>query len=99
MTYGSCRFLFQQFIQRDKAHKIIADTDALTPFSTALIRCADVDRPDQIMSCISGQFVQIRILMNLLDTIILSTSMLYSHPCLYVKAVVASHVTDIVLTP
>ena len=23
MTYGSCRFLFHQFIQRDKAHEII----------------------------------------------------------------------------
>ena len=67
MTYGSCRFLFHQFIQRDKAYEIIADTDALTPLSAALVRCADVDRPDQIMSCISGQFVQIRILMNLLD--------------------------------
>ena len=67
MTYGSCRFLFHQFIQRDKAHKIIADTDALTPLSAALVRCADVDRPDQIMSCICGQFVQIRILMDLLD--------------------------------
>ena len=52
MTYGSCRFLFHQFIQRDKAYEIIADTDALTPLSAALVRCADVDRPDQIMSCI-----------------------------------------------
>ena len=67
MTYGSCRFLFHQFIQRDKAYEIIADTDALATLSAALVRCADVDRPDQIMSCISGQFVQIRILMNLLD--------------------------------
>ena len=67
MTYGSCRFLFHQFIQRDKAYEIIADTDALTPLSTALIRCPNVDRPDQIMSCICGQFVQIRILMDLLD--------------------------------
>ena len=67
MTYGSCRFLFHQFIQRDKTHEIIADTDALTPLSTALIRCPNVDRLDQIMGCISDQFVQIRILMNLLD--------------------------------
>ena len=67
MTYGSCRFLFHQFIQRDKTHEIIADTDALTPLSTALIRCPNVDRLDQIMGCIRGQFVQIRILMNLLD--------------------------------
>ena len=67
MTYGSCRFLFHQFIQSDKAYEIIADTDALTPLSTALVRCADVDRLNQIMGCICGQFVQIRILMNLLD--------------------------------
>ena len=28
MTYGSCRFLFHQFIQRDKAYEVITDTDA-----------------------------------------------------------------------
>ena len=67
MTFWSCRFLFHQFIQRDKAHEIIADTDALTPLSAALVRSADVDRLNQIMGCICGQFVQIRILMNLLD--------------------------------
>ncbi len=67
MTYGSCRFLFHQFIQRDKAHKIITDTDALATLSAALVRSPNVDRRDQIMGCICGQFVQIRILMNLLD--------------------------------
>ena len=67
MTYGSCRFLFHQFIQRDKAHEIIADADTLAPLSAALVRCPNVDRLDQIMRCICGQFVQIRILMNLLD--------------------------------
>ena len=67
MTYGSCRFLFHQFIQRDKAYEIIADTDALTPLSAALVRSPDINRLDQIMGCISGQFVQIRVLMNLLD--------------------------------
>ena len=60
MTYESCRFLFHQFIQRDKAHEIIADADALTPLSAALVRGSDINRLDQIMSCISGQFVQIR---------------------------------------
>ena len=49
MTYESCRFLFHQFIQRDKAHEIIADTDALTPLSAALIRGSDINRLDQIM--------------------------------------------------
>ena len=29
MTYGSCRFLFCQFLQRDKAHKVIGNADAL----------------------------------------------------------------------
>ena len=53
MTYGSCRFLFYQFIQRDKAHKTIADADTLATFSVALVRCADVDRLDQIMGCIA----------------------------------------------
>ena len=67
MTHGSCRFLFHQLIQRDKVHEIIADADALTPLSAALVRCLNVDRLDQIMGCISGQFVQIRILMDLLD--------------------------------
>ena len=67
MTYGSCRFLFHQFIQRDKAHEIIADTDALATLSAALVRSPDINRLDQIMGCICGQFVQIRILMNLLD--------------------------------
>ena len=67
MTYGSCRFLFHQFIQRDKAHKIIADADTLASLSAALVRSPDINRLDQIMGCICGQFVQIRILMNLLD--------------------------------
>ena len=67
MTFGSCRFLFHQFIQRDKAHKIITDTDALTPLPAALVRSPDINRLDQIMGCISSQFVQIRVLMNLLD--------------------------------
>ncbi len=67
MTYGSCRFLFHQFIQRDKAYEIIADTDALTPLSAALVRSPDVDRLDQITGCIRGQLVQISILTHLLD--------------------------------
>ena len=67
MTYGSCRFLFHQFIQRDKAHEILADADALATLSAAFVRRTDVDRLDQIMGCIGGQFVQIRILMDLLD--------------------------------
>ena len=67
MTYGSCRFLFHQFIQRVKAHETITDADALTTLSAALVRRADIDRLDQIMGCISGQFVHIRFLMDLLD--------------------------------
>ena len=67
MTYGSCRFLFHQFIQRDKTHEIITDTDALAPLSAALVRSPNVDRLDQIMGGIRGQFVQIRILTHLLD--------------------------------
>ena len=67
MTYGSCRFLFHQFIQRDKTHKIITDADALAPFTAALVRRPDVDRLNQIVGGISGQFVQIRVLMDLLD--------------------------------
>ena len=67
MTCGSCRFLFHQFIQRDKAHEIIKDADALATLSAALVRSPDINRLDQIMGCICGQFVQIRILMNLLD--------------------------------
>ena len=66
MTYGSCRFLLHQFIQRDKAHKIVADADTLATLSAALVRRADVDRLDQIMGGIGGQFVQIRILMKAL---------------------------------
>ena len=67
MTFGSCRFLFHQFIQRDKAHEIIADADALTSLAAALVRRTDVDRLDQIMGGIRSQLVQIRILMHLLD--------------------------------
>lgn len=33
----SCRFLFHQFIQRDKAHKIIGNADVLPPFAAALV--------------------------------------------------------------
>ena len=55
MTYGSCRFLFHQFIQRDKLHKIIADADALAMLFAALVWSTDVNRPDQIVGGISGQ--------------------------------------------
>ena len=35
MTYGSCRFLFHQFIQRDKAHEIRVDADTLATLPAA----------------------------------------------------------------
>jgi len=40
MTYGSCRFLFHQFIQRDEDHKIAADVDTLASLSTAPMQIA-----------------------------------------------------------
>ena len=33
----SCRFLFHQLIQRDKAHKVIGNADVLPPFAAALV--------------------------------------------------------------
>ena len=41
--------LFHQFIQRDKAHEIITDTDALAPLSAALVRGPNANRLDQIV--------------------------------------------------
>ena len=42
-----------------------------------LLSGAPIDRLDQIMGCISGQFVQIRILMNLLDIVLVKKSLIY----------------------
>ena len=57
MTYRSCRFLFHQFIQRDKAHKIIADADALATLSAALVRRADVSIGTNSVSFFASRLV------------------------------------------
>lgn len=38
MAYGSCRFLFCHFLQRDKSHKVIGNAYALPPFAAGLDR-------------------------------------------------------------
>ena len=47
MTFGSCRFLFHQFIQRDKPHQIVADLNRLPAFAAALVRRTDVNELPQ----------------------------------------------------
>ena len=49
MIFGSCRFLFHQFTQRDEPDQIIADMDALAAFTAVFIRSPDIDRLDQLM--------------------------------------------------
>ena len=58
----SCRFLFHQFIQRDKSHKVIGNADVLLPFVVGLVRGFDIDRLDKLPQRIRGKLVQILIL-------------------------------------
>ncbi len=67
MIFGSCHFLFHQFIQWNEPNQIIADMDALAAFSVAFIRCPDIDRLDQLMSRIRRQLCHIRVLPDLLN--------------------------------
>ena len=63
MIFGSCHFLFHQFIQRDEPDQIIADVDALAAFSAAFIRSPDIDCLDQLMGRVRRQSIR-----NLLTT-------------------------------
>ena len=67
MTFGSCRFLFHQFIQRDKAHQIVANLNSLPTFAAAFVRRTYVDRPNQFMCGIRSKRFQLCVLFNLLD--------------------------------
>lgn len=61
MAYGSCRFLFFQLRQRDKANEVIGDTDALLPFSAGLVRGLNIDGLYQLPQRVGRQLVQFRI--------------------------------------
>ncbi len=43
MAFGSCRFLFCQFIQWDNARKVMADVETLYPVPVALVRRFRID--------------------------------------------------------
>ena len=68
--WGSCRFLFHQFIQRDKAHKVINDADILPPLAAALIRCFNVDRLDKLPQGVGGKLLQILVFVYSLDKLL-----------------------------
>ena len=53
----SCRFLFYQLVHGNKAHKVIGDTDVLSPFAAALVRRFDVDRLYKLPQSVRGQFL------------------------------------------
>ena len=67
MNYESCRFLFHQFIQRNKTHQIVADLNRLPSFTAALVRRTDVDRPNQFMCGIRSRLFHFCVLFDLLD--------------------------------
>ena len=66
----SCRFLFYQLVHGNKAHKVIGDTDVLSPFAAALVRRFDVDRLYKLPQSVRGQFLLIRVLVYPLDELI-----------------------------
>ena len=70
MAFGSCRFLFCQFIQRNKAHKVIADVDTLYPVSAALVRGFHIDCGYQFPQGVGGNPVQICVLLRHLDKLL-----------------------------
>ena len=65
--WGSCRFLFHQFIQRDKAHKVINDADILPPLAAALVRGLNVDGLHQLPQGVGGQLPLTGVLVYPLD--------------------------------
>ena len=75
----SCRFLFHQFVHRDKTHKVIRDADALSALPAALVRCFDVDALDKLPQGVGGHFLQILVFVYPLDELlqIFNLSFLY----------------------
>ena len=75
----SCRFLFHQFVHRDKTHKVIRDADALSALPAALVRCFDVDALDKLPQGVGGHFLQILVYVYPLDELlqIFNLSFLY----------------------
>lgn len=75
----SCRFLFHQFIQRDKTHKIIGNADVLSPLAAALVGCFNINSFDKLTQSIRGKLVQVLVLVCPLDKLlqIFNLSFLY----------------------
>ena len=59
MIFGSCHFLCHQFTQRDESNQIIADMDALTALSAALVWSADIDCLNQLVGRVGREFRQL----------------------------------------
>lgn len=75
----SCRFLFHQFIQWDKAHKVIGNADVLPPFAAALVGGFDINSLDKFPQSIGCKLVQILVFVYPLDKLlqIFNLSFLY----------------------
>ena len=75
----SCRFLFHQFIQRDKTHKIIGNADVLSPLAAALVGCFNINSFDKLTQSIRGKLVQVLVFVCPLDKLlqIFNLSFLY----------------------
>ena len=75
----SCRFLFHQFIQRDKTHKIIGNADVLSPLAPALVGCFNINSFDKLTQSIRGKLVQVLVFVCPLDKLlqIFNLSFLY----------------------
>lgn len=75
----SCRFLFHQFIQWDKAHKVLGNADVLPPFAAALVGGFDINSLDKFPQSIGCKLVQILVFVYPLDKLlqIFNLSFLY----------------------
>ena len=57
--FRSCRLhCFQQFVDRDKAYKVIFDADFLVALAVNLLGLADTDSVDQLAGRIGRQMIQ-----------------------------------------
>ena len=67
MTFGSCRFFFCQFFQRNKADAIVLDVDALAALAAGFVGCLHIDGLHQFPQGIRVKGLNPYILVRLLD--------------------------------
>lgn len=70
MIYRACRFLFCQFFQWGKPHRVMDHTDALPPFDARPVRCLDINSLHTFPQGAGWQFYQFLIPVRPLNELI-----------------------------